>query len=367
MLGMGIWFDAGTPKEELRMSNQSNHTEILLDIKNIKKYYPIQAGLFRRTIGHVKAVDDVSLYVKRGETLGLVGESGCGKTTLGKCIVRLHRPTEGELRYRFDEDGEYKDLLSLDKKESFNARKKIQMVFQDPYSSLNPIKNILTAFDEPLRIHGWTNANERKERVAELLESVNLHADYMYRYPNEFSGGQRQRICIARAMCVNPDLIVCDEPVSALDVSIQAQVLNLMKDLQKEHGLTYVFIAHDLSVVEYMSDRIAVMYLGKVVELASAKKLYYHFEHPYTEALLSAIPIPKIGEKRQRIILEGDVPSPANPPAGCRFHTRCHKVMDICRVKSPELRPMKNDPDHLVACHLADTVEDIAEIPADAV
>ena len=338
------------------MNNQNEARDVLLDLKNIKKYYPIQAGIFRKTVGHVKAVDDVSLYVKKGETLGLVGESGCGKTTLGKCIVRLHRPTSGELRYKFG--NKYRNLLSLNKKESLDARKKIQMVFQDPYSSLNPVKNIFTAFDEPLKIHGWSNADERKDRIAELLESVNLRADYMYRYPNEFSGGQRQRICIARAMCVNPELIVCDEPVSALDVSIQAQVLNLMKDLQKELGLTYVFIAHDLSVVEYMSDRIAVMYLGKVVELASAKRLYYHFEHPYTEALLSAIPIPKIGgEKRQRIVLEGDVPSPANPPAGCRFHTRCHKSMDICKTQAPTLRPLKNDPDHMVACHLADTAD----------
>jgi len=352
---MDIWLDAGMLREVTPMNNQSNNTEILLDIKNIKKYYPIQAGFFRKTVGHVKAVDDVSLYVKRGETLGLVGESGCGKTTLGKCIVRLHRPTSGKLRYKFN--GEYKDLLSLGKEESFDARKKIQMVFQDPYSSLNPVKNIFTAFDEPLKIHGWTNPNDRKDRIAELLESVNLQADYMYRYPNEFSGGQRQRICIARALCVNPELIVCDEPVSALDVSIQAQVLNLLKDLQKQLELTYVFIAHDLSVVEYMSDRIAVMYLGKVVELAFSKKLYYHYEHPYTEALLSAVPIPKIGEKRQRIILEGDVPSPVNPPSGCRFHTRCRKCIDICKVKQPKLLPMKNDPDHLVACHLADTID----------
>jgi oligopeptide/dipeptide ABC transporter ATP-binding protein len=336
------------------MSNLTATAEALLELRHVKKYYPITAGVFRKTVGYVKAVDDVSLSVKKGETLGLVGESGCGKTTLGKCIVRLHRPTAGEMRYHFDDED--RDLLSLDPKESFEARKKIQMVFQDPYSSLNPVKNIFTALDEPLRLHGWKNADERKDRIAQLLESVNLHSDYMYRYPHEFSGGQRQRICIARALCVNPEMVVCDEPVSALDVSIQAQVLNLMKDLQKDLGLTYVFIAHDLSVVEYMSDRIAVMYLGKVVELASSKEIYYRYQHPYTEALLSAVPIPKIGQKRDRIVLEGDVPSPANPPSGCRFHTRCRKCMEICKTQEPALQPLKNHPDHFVACHLADTL-----------
>jgi oligopeptide/dipeptide ABC transporter ATP-binding protein len=324
--------------------------DILLEMKNIKKYYPITAGIFQRPIGSTKAVDDVNLYVKRGETLGLVGESGCGKTTLGKCAVRLHYPTGGELRYNFG--GSFHDLLTLNKKESFDARKKIQMVFQDPYSSLNPVKNIFTSFDEPLRIHGWTNSVERKERIAAMLEQVNLRADYMYRYPHEFSGGQRQRICIARALCVDPELVVCDEPVSALDVSIQAQVLNLMKDLQSRLGLTYIFIAHDLSVVEYMSDRIAVMYLGKMAELAPADTLYYNHSHPYTEALLSAVPIPKIGQKRERIVLEGDVPSPADPPSGCRFHTRCRRCMARCKTEMPELLPLKNDPNHFVACHL---------------
>jgi oligopeptide/dipeptide ABC transporter ATP-binding protein len=333
---------------------ETGANEILFEMRNIKKYFPITAGFFRKEIGRIHAVDDINLYVKRGETLGLVGESGCGKTTLGKCAVRLQYPTEGELRYNFN--GVFRDLLSLNKEESFNARCKIQMVFQDPYSSLNPVKNIFTAFDEPLRLHGRNNAGERKERIAQSLEQVNLQADYMYRYPHEFSGGQRQRICIARALCVGPELVVCDEPVSALDVSIQAQVLNLMKELQQINHLTYIFIAHDLSVVEYMSDRIAVMYLGKMVELAPSDTLYYGPRHPYTEALLSAVPIPKLGDKRERIVLSGDVPSPADPPPGCRFHTRCRKCTERCMIEMPEFLPLKDDPGHFVACHLADTM-----------
>lgn len=329
------------------MENKNN---IILQLNDIKKYYPIYKGVFRKVSGYVKAVDGISLYVKEGETLGLVGESGCGKTTLGKCIVRLHQPTDGEMLFRYP-DGEMRDLMKVDKEESFNLRRKIQIVFQDPYSSLNPVKTIFDSFDEPLALHGMKDANERKETIGRLLESVNLRADYMNRYPHEFSGGQRQRICIARALCINPEIVVLDEPVSALDVSIQAQVLNLLKDLQKKMNLTYVFIAHDLSVVEYMSDRIAVMYLGNIVELADSNELYYDSKHPYTEALLSAVPIPELDRKKDRIILKGDVPSPANPPSGCRFHPRCRKCQDICKKEQPALTKIEGKKEHFVACH----------------
>ncbi|WP_409340856.1 ABC transporter ATP-binding protein [Paenibacillus sp. MBLB4367] len=339
------------------MNRTDNEIEddILLDIRNMKKYYPVYKGLLKKVVGQVKAVDNVSLFVRKGETLGLVGESGCGKSTLGKCIVRLQSPTSGEMLYRLG-DGGMRDILALDKKESFDVRKKIQIVFQDPYSSLNPVKTIYESFDEPLRLHRMGTKAERKEIVERLLESVNLRADYMYRYPHEFSGGQRQRICIARALCIKPDLIVCDEPVSALDVSIQAQVLNLMKDLQQQMKLTYLFIAHDLSVVEYMSDRIAVMYLGQVVELADSTSLYVKPQHPYTQALLSAVPTPEPGLKKERIVLKGDVPSPIDPPKGCRFHPRCEKCIDICRVEAPAFRKVAGTKDHYAACHLVDTV-----------
>jgi len=327
--------------------------KVILEVTNLKKYYPISAGLLAGgKKGAVKAVDDVSLNVYEGETLGIVGESGCGKTTFGKCLVRLHKLTGGHMNINIDD--EMVDLTALNKKDSFRTRRRVQMVFQDPFSSFNPVKTIINTFDEPLRIHGFGDKNQRKEIIAEALKTVNLQADYMYRYPHEFSGGQRQRICIARALSLDPQVIVCDEPVSALDVSIQAQILNLMKDLQVERNLTYVFIAHDLSVVQYMSDRIAVMYLGKVVELADAEGLYNNSTHPYTEALLSAVPVPIIGAKRDRIILTGDVPSPINPPSGCPFHPRCPKAIDICSVEAPEFRGLNGDEDHLVACHLAD-------------
>lgn len=326
-------------------------SRVALDIKSLKKYYPVTKGIFKRVSDYVKAVDGVDLKVSEGETLGIVGESGCGKTTLGKCLVRLHNPDSGELQIRQGKSGMV-DFLSMNKADTFNMRQQIQMVFQDPFSSLNPMKTILQSFDEPLRIHGFGNRAERKEIIARTLKAVNLQPDYMYRYPHEFSGGQCQRISIGRALSLNPKIIVADEPVSSLDVSIQAQILNLLKDLQDEYNLTYIFIAHDLSVVQYMSDRVAVMYLGKVVELMKAENLYEKSLHPYTEALLSAVPVPVVGKKKDRIILSGDVPSPVNPPSGCHFHPRCHKCMDVCKVVEPELKPLDGDPDHLVSCHL---------------
>ncbi|HHW32064.1 MAG TPA: ABC transporter ATP-binding protein [Clostridiaceae bacterium] len=336
-------------KETFRISE-----DVLLKVNNLKKYFPVTKGILKRVVGYVKAVDDITLEVRKGETLGIVGESGCGKTTLGKCIMRLYKPNGGQLLIR-GEDGEVKDLFSLSKEESFRACRRIQMIFQDPYASFDPMKNIYASFDEPMRIHKLGNKEERKEMIAEILQTVNLQPDYMYRYPHEFSGGQRQRICIARALAMKPELIVCDEPVSALDVSIQAQVLNLMRKLQKQFCLTYIFIAHDLSVVQYMSDRIAVMYLGKIVELADSESLYKRQVHPYTQALLSAVPIPIVGAKKERILLEGDVPSPINPPKGCRFHPRCRYCMEICKNEEPQLRPLKDNPEHKVACHLLDS------------
>lgn len=325
--------------------------DVLMRLVGVKKYFPVTKGAFKKVIGNVKAVDDVSLDIVKGQTLGIVGESGCGKTTLGKGIMRLYTPTSGQMLLR-GEDGVVRDLLTLPKEESFRTRRRIQMIFQDPYASFDPMKNIYTAFDEPMAIHHLGNKAERKEQIAEILKTVNLQPEYMYRYPHEFSGGQRQRICIARALAMKPEMIVCDEPVSALDVSIQAQIMNLMKKLQKEMGLTYVFIAHDLSVVQYMSDRVAVMYLGKVVETADSESLYNKQAHPYTQALLSAVPIPKVGAKKDAILLEGDVPSPLNPPTGCRFHPRCRFCTEKCKQVEPQLLPLKSNPGHKVACHL---------------
>ena len=305
--------------------------DVLIKVRNLKTYYPVKQGVFKHTVGHVKAVDDVSLDVYRGEILGVVGESGCGKTTLGKSILQLIKPTEGSIRYAFE--GGEKELIGMNKKELDEARCKMQIVFQDPYSSLNPSFTIFGSMQEPLIRFGEKSRKARREKIAKLLEAVNLPADYMERYPNEFSGGQRQRIGIARALSLNPKFIVCDEPVSALDVSIQAQILNLLMDLQEQRGLTYMFITHDLSVVEYISDRIVVMYLGRMVEMADTQELFENTLHPYTRALLSAIPIADIDRRRKRIPLQGDVPSPVNPPSGCPFHPRWKDVRPKSRIR----------------------------------
>ena len=319
----------------------------LLDVQNLVMHFPLTQGIiFQRQVGAVQAVDGVSFSVKRGETLGLVGESGCGKSTTGRAILQLYKPTDGNVIF----DG--RDLTQLDSTEMRKMRRHLQMVFQDPYASLNPRMTVGNIVAEPMQIHKLVAKNERTERVQELLQTVGLNPYFANRYPHEFSGGQRQRIGIARALAANPDFIVCDEPVSALDVSIQAQVVNLLEDLQDKFGLTYLFIAHDLSVVRHISDRVAVMYLGKIVEMADRNSLYDDPLHPYTKALLSAVPIPDpvIEKRRERIILTGDVPSPINPPSGCHFHTRCPYVMDVCKRIDPIFADQGNE--HFVACHL---------------
>jgi oligopeptide transport system ATP-binding protein len=317
---------------------------VLLKVKNLKKYFPVRGGILSKIIGYVQAVDEISFNIKEGETLGLVGESGCGKTTTGRTIIRLLEPTAGEVDFK----GE--NVFKLSKEELRKTRRNIQIIFQDPFGSLNPRMTVGEIVGESLIIHKIAkNKKEKEERVKELLETVGLNAGHTRRYPHEFSGGQRQRIGIARALALNPKLIICDEPVSALDVSIQAQVMNLLEDLQEKFNLTYLFIAHDLSVVKHISDRVAVMYLGKIVELSSTSELYDNTQHPYTEALLSAVPIPDPTLKRQRIVLEGDVPSPFKPPVGCRFHPRCKYVKPICSQEEPELIDIRNG--HFVACH----------------
>lgn len=324
----------------------------LLKIKNLKTYFPIKEGFFGKVTKNVQAVNDISLTIYKGETLGLVGESGCGKTTLGKTIVGLYNATDGEMQYNFD--GTYKDLSKLDKEEKDLARRRIQIVFQDPHSSLNPSFTIYQSLSDPLKKFGIKTKEGRREIIGNLLEAVNMRREYMDRYPHEFSGGQRQRIGIARALCINPELVICDEAVSALDVSIQAQVLNLLKDLKDTLGLTYVFITHDLSVVEYISDRIAVMYLGRIVELSDAEQLYKYPIHPYTKALLSAIPVIDEKRDRKRILLEGDVPSPVSPPSGCHFHGRCKQCEEICKTEVPKPVLFEIDGfEHSVACHFA--------------
>ncbi|MFW5942343.1 MAG: ABC transporter ATP-binding protein [Chloroflexota bacterium] len=331
--------------------SRENGKEVLVEVKNLKKYFPIYRGVLRRQVGAVQAVDGITFNIYKGETLGLVGESGCGKSTTGRTILQLLEPTDGSVIFQD------KDLTVLGKNELRRARRDMQMIFQDPYASLNPRLTVGNIVAESLEIHNIGDKKSRKERVQELLRLVGLNPYFVNRYPHEFSGGQRQRIGVARALASNPSFIVADEPISALDVSIQAQVVNLLDDLKAELGLTYLFIAHDLSMVRYISDRVAVMYLGRIVELSDRDEVYEHPLHPYTQALLSAIPIPdpEKEKKRQRVILEGDVPSPANPPKACRFHPRCAYATEICTEVDPEFRNLgTDDRPHWVACHHAE-------------
>jgi oligopeptide/dipeptide ABC transporter ATP-binding protein len=316
---------------------------MLLEVRNLVKYFPIKKGVFKRTVGWVKAVDDISFEVYEGETVGLVGESGCGKTTTVLTILRLEEPTKGQVIF------EGRDILKIKKGEMRKERKNMQIIFQDPYSSLNPRMKIKDIIAEGLITHNILSGREKYKRVRELLELVGISAEYMDRFPHEFSGGQRQRIGIARALAVEPKIIMCDEAVSALDVSIRSQIINLLKDLQKKFNLTYLFVAHDLSVIKYISDRVVVMYLGKIVEVADKHELFNNTMHPYTQALISAVPVPNPDYKKDRIILKGDVPSPINPPKGCRFNPRCAKVMKICSEIEPKLIEVKKG--HFVACH----------------
>ena len=323
--------------------------ETILEVKDLRKHFPIRRGLFGRTVGHVKAVDGVSFDLARGETLGLVGESGCGKTTAGRTLLRLLDPVTGGSATFLG-----KDLFAMEGEELRKTRRHMQIIFQDPYASLNPRMTVGSIVGEPLAIHHIASGKAREERVAQLLHRVGLRPEHMRRDPHEFSGGQRQRIGIARALALNPDLIIADEPVSALDVSIQAQVINLLQDLQKEFGIAYVLVAHDLAVVQHISDRIAVMYLGKIVEMADADDLVMSPKHPYTEALLSAVPVPDPKVKKKRILLRGDVPSPVNPPSGCRFHTRCPYKEDICVKEEPPMREILSG--HYAACHFSEKI-----------
>src|SRR5512136_1119386 len=326
----------------------------LLEVKNLRKYFPIRKGFFHKTVGNVRAVDDVSFFVNAGETLGLVGESGCGKTTTSRCILRAMPPTSGEMLFRTDE-GQTVDLSKLNRHDLRPLRPQMQMIFQDPYGSLNPRMTLFDIVGEPLLVNGMARRKEREARVAELLRLVGMRPEYMQRFPHAFSGGQRQRIGIARALSVNPRLVVADEPVSALDVSVQAQILNLMLDLQKRLALTYLFVAHNLSVVKHICDRVAVMYVGKLVELATTEELYQSPKHPYTAALMAAVPAADPRTKTGSVELKGEVPSPANPPSGCYFHPRCEYAVDICRTQAPVFNEIT--PGHFVACHRADELK----------
>jgi peptide/nickel transport system ATP-binding protein len=333
------------------MMTEMAQNGVLLTVKELKKHFPIHKGFFSRVVGHVKAVDGVSFYLKEGEIVGLVGESGCGKTTTGRVVLRAYEPSHGQILFH-DRDMGMIDLATLPPKRLKAVWRNIQMIFQDPYSSLNPRKTLLQIVGDPLRNYGLASGEALKDRVADLLRSVGLRPEYMVRYPHAFSGGQRQRIGIARALALNPQLIICDEPVSALDVSIQAQILNLLQELQEQYQLSYLFIAHDLSVVRHICTRVAVMYVGKIAEMADTDELFSNPLHPYTEALLSAVPKPDPRSKRQRIVLEGDVADPANPPSGCYFHPRCRYAVERCQVETPELRELK--PSHFVSCHRAE-------------
>ncbi|GIV77757.1 MAG: ABC transporter ATP-binding protein [Litorilinea sp.] len=330
--------------------------QALLEVKSLQMHFPITAGFFRRVVGHVRAVDDVNFVVREGETLGLVGESGCGKTTTGRCILRAYKPTGGQILYRRP-DGRVVDLAPMSEKELKPYRQQIRMIFQDPFSSLNPRMPVLDIVGDPLKVNKIAAGKELEERVAMLLRRVGLRPEYMRRYPHAFSGGERQRIGIARALALDPRLVVADEAVSALDVSVRAQILNLLQDLQAEYNLTYLFVSHDLSVIEYICDRVAVMYVGKIVELTETKRLFNTPKHPYTEALLSAVPKPdpRLRRRKQRIVLEGDVADPANPPSGCYFHPRCRYAKTRCSQETPPLRMV--EPGHLVACHYAEELQ----------
>lgn len=329
---------------------ENNDNNILLEVRSLKKYFPVQAGLFSKTVGHIKAVDDVSFNLKLGETLGIVGESGSGKTTLGRCILRAIEPSAGEIKFQ-TENGKMFNLTEADEKSLRPIRRDMQMIFQDPYSSLNPRMIVLDIIAEPLVCHKIAKGNVKKEIVIELMKKTGLDSRHLERYPHAFSGGQRQRIGIARALATNPKLIVCDEPVSALDVSVQAQILNLLKELQSNLNLSYLFISHDLGVIRHISHRVGVMYAGKLVELASCDNLFYAPKHPYTEALLSAKPNPNPRMKAKKIILHGEVANPANLPSGCYLNPRCKYAQDVCRVMHPELKEI--EPEHFVACHFA--------------